>query len=79
MFSFNKMLGFPFRTALAMIQRNIRKWLVLRNWQWWKLYAKVKPMLNVARAEEEMKKKLEEMHKMEEELKKVSEIKKKLE
>ena len=38
------------------MQRNIRKWMVLRNWQWWKLYTKVKPLLNAARAEDEMKK-----------------------
>ena len=30
--------------------------MVLRNWQWWKLYTKVKPLLNAARAEDEMKK-----------------------
>ncbi|XP_061197039.1 myosin heavy chain, striated muscle-like isoform X3 [Saccostrea echinata] len=67
------------RVGLSIIQRNIRKWLMLRNWQWWRLYCKVKPLLNIARAEEEMKKKLEEMEKMKEELEKVNRIKKELE
>jgi hypothetical protein len=33
----------------------------LKNWAWWKLYTKVKPLLNVARTEEEMKQKEEEV------------------
>ena len=28
----------------------------MRNWQWWKLYTRVKPLLTQARAEDEMKK-----------------------
>ncbi|XP_052236757.1 myosin heavy chain, striated muscle-like [Dreissena polymorpha] len=67
------------RTALSMIQRNIRKWMVLRNWQWWKLYTKVKPLLNAARAEDEVKKMEEEFTKTKEELAKVEKIKKELE
>ena len=54
------------RVALSVIQRNIRKWLLLKNWHWWKLYLRVKPLLNVARAEDEMKKKEEEFAKMKE-------------
>ncbi|KAK3591327.1 hypothetical protein CHS0354_028436 [Potamilus streckersoni] len=67
------------RVGLSVIQRNIRKWLILRNWQWWKLYTKVKPLLNIARAEDEMKKKEEELIKTKEELAKVEKIKKELE
>ncbi|CAF1238599.1 unnamed protein product [Rotaria sordida] len=44
------------RLALGVLQRNCRKYLSLRNWPWWKLYTKVKPLLSVARQEEEMKK-----------------------
>ncbi|CAF3613437.1 unnamed protein product [Adineta steineri] len=44
------------RLALSVLQRNCRKYLSLRNWPWWKLYTKVKPLLSVARQEEEMKK-----------------------
>ncbi|XP_077979909.1 myosin-7-like isoform X2 [Glandiceps talaboti] len=51
------------RIGIAVIQRNVRKYLILRNWQWWRLYTKVKPLLNVARAEDEMKIKDEELKK----------------
>ncbi|CAG2223442.1 MYH6_7 [Mytilus edulis] len=67
------------RVGLSVIQRNIRKWLILKNWQWWKLYAKVKPLLNIARQEEEMTKKLEQLKKLEEDLAKCERLKKELE
>ncbi|XP_033118965.1 myosin heavy chain, striated muscle-like isoform X4 [Anneissia japonica] len=54
------------RIGLSTLQRNIRKYLVLRNWHWWRLYTKVKPLLNVARAEDEMKAKEEELQKFKE-------------
>ena len=62
-----------------MIQRNIRAWLQLRNWQWWKLYTRVKPLLSIARQEDEMKKMQEEFEKTKEELAKVERLKKELE
>ena len=43
------------------------------------MYAKVKPMLNLAREEDEMNKKLEQLKKMEEDLAKTERIKKELE
>jgi len=49
------------KVGLAVIQRNVRKFLFLRNWSWWKLYIKVQPLLSVARAEEEMKEKEEQL------------------
>merc|ERR1712142_1009163 len=55
------------RVGLAVIQRNVRKFLMLRNWTWWKLYIKVQPMLSVARAEDEMQAKEEELKKAMEE------------
>ena len=39
--------------AVDIIQRNVRRYLNLRNWPWWKLFTKVKPHLNFARAEDE--------------------------
>uniref|UniRef100_A0A2I3HFW6 Myosin motor domain-containing protein n=1 Tax=Nomascus leucogenys TaxID=61853 RepID=A0A2I3HFW6_NOMLE len=51
------------RMGLKVIQRNVRKFLQLRFWGWWKLYNKVRPLLNVARQEEEMKAKEEELRK----------------
>uniref|UniRef100_A0A8C3SXI7 Myosin-16 n=1 Tax=Chelydra serpentina TaxID=8475 RepID=A0A8C3SXI7_CHESE len=56
---FKKMLDR--RIGLMAIQRNVRKFLQLRFWGWWKLYNKVKPLLNVARQEDEMKAKEEEL------------------
>ena len=31
--------------------------MFLRDWKWWKLYTKVKPLLNVARTEDELRQK----------------------
>ncbi|XP_076442418.1 myosin heavy chain, striated muscle-like isoform X7 [Babylonia areolata] len=67
------------RVGLSVIQRNIRKWLALRNWMWWKLYCKVKPLLNIARAEDDMKKKEEELEKTKQELEKTEKMRKELE
>ncbi|XP_078700173.1 uncharacterized protein LOC144926961 [Branchiostoma floridae x Branchiostoma belcheri] len=56
------------REAMYTLQRNIRKWLGLREWMWWKLYTKIKPLLQGARQEEELQRKLSEMKDMEERL-----------
>lgn len=42
------------RLALQVVQRNLRKYMQLRTWPWWKLWQKVKPLLNVSRVEDEM-------------------------
>ncbi|XP_061893023.1 myosin-9-like isoform X2 [Entelurus aequoreus] len=51
-------------TAMKVIQRNCAAYLKLRNWQWWRLFTKVKPLLQVSRQEEEMHAKDEELHKV---------------
>ncbi|XP_047435458.1 myosin-11a isoform X2 [Mugil cephalus] len=48
-------------TAMKVIQRNCAAYLKLRNWQWWRLFTKVKPLLQVTRQEEEMTLKEEEL------------------
>uniref|UniRef100_A0A8D2LTK5 Myosin heavy chain 11 n=1 Tax=Varanus komodoensis TaxID=61221 RepID=A0A8D2LTK5_VARKO len=48
-------------TAMKVIQRNCAAYLKLRNWQWWRLFTKVKPLLQVTRQEEEMQAKEEEL------------------
>uniref|UniRef100_A0A8C9WA62 Myosin-9 n=1 Tax=Scleropages formosus TaxID=113540 RepID=A0A8C9WA62_SCLFO len=53
-------------TAMKVIQRNCAAYLKLRNWQWWRLFTKVKPLLQVSRQEEEMQAKDEELSKMKE-------------
>ncbi|XP_054741857.1 myosin heavy chain, muscle isoform X18 [Anastrepha obliqua] len=56
------------RIALKVVQRNLRKYLQLRTWPWYKLWQKIKPLLNVSRVEdeiarlEEKAKKAEELH-----------------
>jgi len=42
------------RVALIVVQRNLRKYLKLRTWPWYRLWQKVKPLLNVTRVEDEM-------------------------
>nr|XP_008529122.1 PREDICTED: myosin-11 [Equus przewalskii] len=53
-------------TAMRVIQRNCAAYLKLRNWQWWRLFTKVKPLLQVTRQEEEMQAKEEELQKIKE-------------
>ncbi|XP_078286551.1 myosin-9 isoform X1 [Rhinoraja longicauda] len=52
--------------AMKVIQRNCAAYLKLRNWQWWRLFTKVKPLLQVSRQEEEMVAKEDELHKTKE-------------
>ncbi|ETE73299.1 Myosin-9, partial [Ophiophagus hannah] len=53
-------------TAMKVLQRNCAAYLKLRNWQWWRLFTKVKPLLQVSRQEEEMLAKEEELLKVKE-------------
>ena len=46
---FRKMLDQ--RLALSILQRNCRAHLNLRNWDWWKLFTKVKPLLQNSKRE----------------------------
>ena len=39
------------KLAQNVLQRNIKAYLSLRNWAWWKLFTKVKPLLSSARLE----------------------------
>lgn len=41
-------------TAMKVLQRNCAAYLRLRNWQWWRLFTKVKPVLNSKRHEDEL-------------------------
>ncbi|XP_077411933.1 myosin-9-like isoform X1 [Vanacampus margaritifer] len=53
-------------TAMKVIQRNCAAYLKLRNWQWWRLFTKCKPLLQVSRQEEEMQAKDDELTKVKE-------------
>ncbi|XP_064478156.1 myosin heavy chain, muscle-like isoform X16 [Ornithodoros turicata] len=67
------------RMALLVIQRNLRKFLQLRNWLWWKLYSKVKPLLSAVRVEDELRALEEKLKKTQEALEKEEKIRKELE
>jgi myosin heavy chain 6/7 len=67
------------RLALSVLQRNLRKYLSLRNWPWWKLYTKVKPLLSVARQEEELKKLEDDFKALKETLEKEEKLRKEVE
>ncbi len=67
------------RLALSVLQRNIKKYLAFRNWAWWKLYTRIKPLLSVARQEEELKEREEEFVKLKESFEKEEKLRKELE
>ena len=56
--------------ALELIQRNIRKWQSNKNWSWYKLLIRIKPLIAMARSEEEMKEKLAQFDKVHDTLEK---------
>ncbi|XP_067833791.1 myosin-10-like, partial [Heptranchias perlo] len=53
-------------SALKVLQRNCAAYLKLRHWQWWRLFTKVKPLLQVTRQDEEMQAKDDELLKVKE-------------
>ncbi|XP_026327804.1 myosin heavy chain, muscle isoform X35 [Hyposmocoma kahamanoa] len=67
------------RIALQVVQRNLRKYLKLRTWPWWKLWQKVKPLLNVTRIEDEIAKLEEKAQKAQEAFEKEEKLRKELE
>jgi len=66
------------RLALCVVQRNLRKYLKLRTWPWYRLWQKVKPLLHVTRVEDEIAKLEERATKAMEQLEKVSSARKAL-
>jgi myosin protein heavy chain len=54
--------------AIRIIQRNCAAYLKLRNWQWWRLYTKVKPLLEVTKQEEKLVQKEDELRQIREKL-----------
>ncbi|XP_068097118.1 myosin-10-like isoform X5 [Hyperolius riggenbachi] len=51
-------------SALKVVQRNCAAYLKLRHWQWWRLFTKVKPLLQVTRQDEVMQAKSVELQKV---------------
>uniref|UniRef100_A0A6P7G1J3 Myosin heavy chain, non-muscle isoform X2 n=1 Tax=Diabrotica virgifera virgifera TaxID=50390 RepID=A0A6P7G1J3_DIAVI len=54
--------------AIRIIQRNCSAYLKLRNWQWWRLYTKVKPLLEVTKQEEKLMQKEDELKQVKDKL-----------
>lgn len=50
--------------AIRIIQRNCAAYLKLRNWSWWRLYTKVKPLLEVTKHEDKLLEKENEIRQM---------------
>ncbi|XP_075220629.1 myosin heavy chain isoform X32 [Lycorma delicatula] len=67
------------RLALQVVQRNLRKYLSLRTWPWWKLWTRVKPLLNVTNVEDEMRKLEEKVAETEKALQKEEALRKEVE
>merc|ERR1719350_1510688 len=56
--------------AIRILQRNCAAYLKLRNWQWWRLYTKVKPLLQVTENDEKVMQKEVELKEITEKLQK---------
>lgn len=56
--SFHRMTNHE--VAIKIIQRNARKYLMLRTWPWWKLFVRVQPLLKVTQ-EDNLKRELDDM------------------
>merc|ERR1719394_118825 len=54
--------------AIRILQRNCAAYLKLRNWQWWRLYTKVKPLLQVTKNDEKVLQKETELKEVKEKL-----------
>merc|ERR1712106_1115433 len=54
--------------AIRILQRNCSACLKLRNWQWWRLYTKVKPLLQVTKNDEKVLQKETELKEVKEKL-----------
>ncbi|CAG8531243.1 4224_t:CDS:10 [Paraglomus brasilianum] len=55
--------------AIKLIQKNARVYMQLKEWPWWKLYSKSKPMLNVTRMDAKLKEKDDNIRELEYNLK----------
>jgi myosin heavy chain 6/7 len=42
------------RRCVSVVQRSVKRYLVLRSWEWWQLFVKLKPLLSMARREREL-------------------------
>merc|ERR1711981_1031841 len=57
--------------AIRCIQKNVKKFMGVRGWPWWRLLIKVTPLLNVHRTEEQLKAREDEVEQLKARLEKV--------
>lgn len=50
--------------ALHCVQRNVRLYLAVRSWSWWRLMNKITPLLDVHRTEQQLRSATEELSKL---------------
>ncbi|XP_065215434.1 myosin heavy chain, muscle isoform X28 [Planococcus citri] len=67
------------RLALIVVQRNLRNYLKLRTWPWWKMWTRVKPLLNVQNLEDDLRRLEEEVATTKTALEKEEKLRKELE
>uniref|UniRef100_A0A183I3C9 Myosin motor domain-containing protein n=1 Tax=Onchocerca flexuosa TaxID=387005 RepID=A0A183I3C9_9BILA len=67
------------RHGLLVLQRNIRAWCVLRTWDWFLIYGKIKPMLKCGREGEEIEKMNQQIKQLEENIANEEKARKELE
>ncbi len=65
--------------GLLCLQKNIRSWCTLRTWDWFKLYGKVKPLLQAGKQGEEMDKLKDKITDLEDNLKREEKLRKEVE
>jgi myosin-18 len=51
-------------SAAYVIQSNVAVWMEIRDWSWWQLYTKIKPLLAIWRVERQTKEKQAEIDKL---------------
>ncbi|XP_052072228.1 unconventional myosin-XVIIIa-like isoform X4 [Mytilus californianus] len=57
--------------AISCIQKNVKKFMLIRDWAWWRLFTKVQPMLNVHRTEEQLQEREIEVEHLKSKLEKI--------
>jgi len=67
------------RQALVVIQSNVRGYFGLKNWQWFKLFTRLKPLLADQRSEEELQENLNKLKELKEKNDKVAALHKAME
>ena len=67
------------RVGLLIVQRNVRAWCTLRNWTWFKLFGRVKPMIKGNKKDEEFEALEKKYKELEEEKNKEEKRRKELE